>query len=122
MLLDNELATSANRAAAFGGAMVGVLAAPQPTRSMGTIKIIGSAPRAIGSADRKLTQSNRRFRASLLTSVFMTPTYEPRTSVGKLKVTRRTGVLRGGPRCCGLVRGDVWKMQSKPYRPICQKS
>jgi hypothetical protein len=39
MLLDNELATNANRAAAFGGAVVGVLAAPQPTRSTGPMRI-----------------------------------------------------------------------------------
>src|SRR5882724_11738761 len=59
--------------------------------------VIGSAPWAIGSADRKHTQSAILFRASLLTSVFMTPAYGPGTPFGELKVTRRTGVLRGGP-------------------------
>ena len=39
----------------------------------------------------------------------MTTAYGPGTPFGELKVTRRTGVLRGGPRCYGLVLGDVRK-------------
>src|SRR5579864_5787920 len=81
--------------------------------------VIGSAPWVIVSgfcanspfvsADRKHTQSAILFRASLLTSVFMTPAYGPGTRFGDLKVTRRTGVLRGGPGLCGSVPGDVRK-------------
>src|SRR5262249_10444221 len=71
--------------------------------------VIGSAPWAIGSADRKHTQSAIQFRASLLMSVFMTPAYGPGSPFGELKVTRRTGVLPGGPGRCGSVPGDVRK-------------
>jgi hypothetical protein len=71
--------------------------------------VIGSAPWAIGSADRKHTESAILFRASLLTSVCMTPAYGPGTPFGELRVTRRTGVLRAGPGGCGLVLGDVRK-------------
>ena len=39
--------------------------------------VIGFAPWAIGSADRKHTQSAILFRVCLVTSVFMTPAYEP---------------------------------------------
>ena len=49
------------------------------------------------------------FSASLPTSVFMTPAYGPGSPFGELKVTRRTGVLRGGPGRCGLVLGAVRK-------------
>src|SRR5438034_4879852 len=69
----------------------------------------GSAPWAMGVADRKHRQSAMLFRASLLASVFMTPAYGPATPFGELKVTRRTGVLRGGPGRCRLVLGDVRK-------------
>src|SRR5260370_39313482 len=71
---------------------------------------IGSAPWAIGSADRKHTQSGILVRASLLTSVFMTPAYGPGAPFGELKVMRRTGVLRGGP---GTLRVGSWR------RPEC---
>jgi hypothetical protein len=67
--------------------------------------VIGSAPWVIGSADRKHTQSAILFRASLLTSAFMTPAYGPGTPFDELKVTRRTGVLRGGP---GGLRVGSW--------------
>ena len=57
-------------------------------------------------------QSTILFRAFLLTSIFMTPAYEPAVSLGELKVTKRTAVLRGGPRRCGLVLDDVWKVST----------
>src|SRR5580704_9223462 len=69
--------------------------------------VIGSAAWAIGSADRKHTESAILFRACLLTSVFMTSAYGPGAHSGELKVTRRTGVLRSDPGHCGLVPGDV---------------
>jgi len=52
-------------------------------------------------------QSPVLIKASLLTSIFMTPAYGPGSSFGDLTVTRRTGVLQGGPGRCGLVLGDV---------------
>src|SRR5215831_11785003 len=70
---------------------------------------IGSAPRTIGSADSKHVESAILFSAPLPRNVFMAPAYGPGTPVGELKVLRRTGVLRGGPRRCGLVLGRVRK-------------
>ena len=84
--------------------------------------VIGSAPWAIGSADRKHTQSASLFRAFLLTSVFMTRAYGPGSPFGELKVTRRTGVLRGGSGRCGLVLGDVRKAACFRERSACLHS
>src|SRR4029077_11451118 len=60
--------------------------------------VIGSAPWAIGSADRKHPQSAILFKASLLTGVVITPAYGPGTPFGEIKVSRRTGMFRRGTR------------------------
>src|SRR5262249_25740298 len=65
--------------------------------------VIGSAPRAIGSADSKHTQSAIPFRESWRTGVLMAPGYGPVTPFGYLNVTRCKGALRGGPGRCGWV-------------------
>jgi hypothetical protein len=65
--------------------------------------VTGSAPWAIGSADRRHTQSAILFRASLLTSVFTTPAYGPGTPFVEIKVARRTGMFRRGTRTLELV-------------------
>ncbi len=54
------------------------------------------------SVDSKQTQSAILFRPLLLASIFMTPAYGPDTRLSKLKVTRGTGMLRGGPGGCRL--------------------
>src|SRR6476646_7841879 len=72
--------------------------------------VIGSAPLAIGSADKKHRQSAILLRASLLTSVFMTPAYGPGTRFGKLKVTRRTGMLRNG---LLTLRVGFWRSENR---------
>lgn len=71
--------------------------------------VIGSAPWAIGNADRQNTQSAILFSTPLLTSVFMSPAYGLGALFEELKVTRRTGVLRGDLGRCGLVLDDVRK-------------
>src|SRR5437868_5521780 len=71
--------------------------------------VIGSAPWATGSADTKDMQSAILPRASLLRSDFITRAYGTGIPFGELKVTRRTGVLPGGPGRCGFVFGGVRK-------------
>ena len=68
------------------------------------------------SVDSKQTQNAILFRALLPARIFMTPAYGPDTRLSELKVTRGTGMVRGGSGGCRLELRSKRNQQAEGLR------